>query len=268
MKTSLSHIKNWVRQNYNETKKSYVKSHYQVDIPYNQCSHFVNIGGAFEVTYIFQKWLPNPPAKVLVIGAFGGRDYFYLKSKGYSVVALDLVKIQMIDNLVLGNIERPLPFKNGTMDVVILCEVLEHLIKDAAALHFVRDVLKDDGTLIISTPYYHDEPEYHVRIHNPKTISRLVSACGFHIKYYVERPGILRIPPMFNILHHVLNIMLMKTFGITIYHITLPLIGKFEFFFGKKTVPFRRLSNSFGAYLACFKGDGWNYVASNKENFN
>ncbi len=53
-----------------------------------------------------------------------------------------------------ANVEtEPLPFANDTFDVVLFCEVLEHLTHDPlrALLHLKR-VLKPDGVLILTTP--------------------------------------------------------------------------------------------------------------------
>jgi SAM-dependent methyltransferase len=52
------------------------------------------------------------------------------------------------------NIEQePFPFLDAEFDVVLLCEVLEHLLHDPlAALHEIKRVLKAGGTLILTTP--------------------------------------------------------------------------------------------------------------------
>jgi SAM-dependent methyltransferase len=45
------------------------------------------------------------------------------------------------------------PFADGSFDVVLFCEVLEHLPHDPLfALHEIRRVLKPEGTLILTTP--------------------------------------------------------------------------------------------------------------------
>ncbi len=72
-----------------------------------------------------------------------------------------------------------------------MAEVLEHLIEDAAALLEVRRVLHASGILVLSVPFFHDRAEYHVRIHSPRSIRRLLDCVGFKTVSYVERGGLI-----------------------------------------------------------------------------
>jgi SAM-dependent methyltransferase len=62
------------------------------------------------------------------------------------------------DRIVLSthhfNIEKePFPFDDGAFDVVLFCEVLEHLLEDPlGTLREIRRVLKRGGDLIVTTP--------------------------------------------------------------------------------------------------------------------
>jgi hypothetical protein len=57
-------------------------------------------------------------------------------------------------NYVSINVERdPLPYPNETFDVVLFCEVIEHLTQDPTfALAELHRVLKPDGYLLVTTP--------------------------------------------------------------------------------------------------------------------
>lgn len=44
------------------------------------------------------------------------------------------------------------PFQSGSMDVVVMGAILEHLLDPVAALSEARRVLTDNGTLVLSTP--------------------------------------------------------------------------------------------------------------------
>ena len=54
-------------------------------------------------------------------------------------------------NFLVGDIES-MSFKEGTFDVVICSEVLEHLPNQTHVVMEIRRILKDGGALIISTP--------------------------------------------------------------------------------------------------------------------
>jgi SAM-dependent methyltransferase len=126
--------------------------------------------------------------KVLLIGDGGGRDYFYLTMYGKKVISLDIAPQPVIPNLINGDAAL-LPFKDETFDAVVCMEVLEHLFDDFLALQGIRRVLRDDGVLVLSVPFYHDIPDHHVRVHTPKTIRRLLEAAGFGVVEFVEKGG-------------------------------------------------------------------------------
>ncbi len=52
------------------------------------------------------------------------------------------------------NVETdPFPYEDGSFDVVLCCEILEHLLKDPThMLCEIQRILKDGGTLILTTP--------------------------------------------------------------------------------------------------------------------
>lgn len=60
-----------------------------------------------------------------------------------------------------------IPFSDGSIDTVIMSDVIEHLPDTDAALREIRRVLVSNGTAIISTPNRQEDfvwdPEYHVQ---------------------------------------------------------------------------------------------------------
>jgi SAM-dependent methyltransferase len=48
--------------------------------------------------------------------------------------------------------EQPLPFRDGSFDVVVFSEVIEHLVDTDGVLDEILRVLRPGGTLVISTP--------------------------------------------------------------------------------------------------------------------
>jgi SAM-dependent methyltransferase len=56
-------------------------------------------------------------------------------------------------NLVRGGVDAPgLPVATGTVDVVIMSELIEHLVDTDSAIDEVRRVLRPGGSLLLSTP--------------------------------------------------------------------------------------------------------------------
>lgn len=74
-----------------------------------------------------------------------------------------------------ANIERhPLPFDDASFDVVLFCEVIEHLLRDpVAALLEIRRVLKPEGRLVLTTPNV-------ARLEN---VARLVAGANLYDPY-------------------------------------------------------------------------------------
>ncbi len=135
--------------------------------------------------------------QVLIIGDAGGRDYLYLTGLGKKVFVVDIAPQTSIPNLIQQSITERTPFPDAYFDGVVMAEVLEHLFEDCAALTEVRRVLKEDGILVLTVPYFsntQDEPEFHVRIHTRRTIERLLAYCGFQIEDHFFRGLVSRFP--------------------------------------------------------------------------
>lgn len=128
--------------------------------------------------------------KILIIGDAGGRDYEYLTSLGKEVHVLDIAPQANIPNLTIQSIENKTPFDSEAFDGVVLNEVLEHLWHDVSALNEIHRILNKNGILVITVPYLsnsQDVPEFHVRVHSPRTIRRLLENCGFKLKEHFCR---------------------------------------------------------------------------------
>jgi SAM-dependent methyltransferase len=96
--------------------------------------------------------------------------------------------------LVRGDAYR-LPFGDGAFDVVVCCEVLEHLPDVGAAVEEIDRVLRPGGRLAVSVPRawpericwrlapgpggYADQPGGHVRIFEAKALRRTIAGRGF-----------------------------------------------------------------------------------------
>jgi len=135
--------------------------------------------------------------QVLIVGDAGGRDYLYLTGLGKRVFVVDIAPQVTIPNLIRQSITERTPFPDGFFDGIIMADVLEHLFEDCAALNEVRRVLRDDGVLVLTVPYFgntQDEPAFHARVHTRRTIERLLGYCGFRIEQHFFRGLVSRFP--------------------------------------------------------------------------
>ncbi len=240
-----------------------------VRVPPPYRSTFICYGGSSEVQYIVGRLVPASAKRVLVVGVFGGRDYFYLKLRGmHDVHAVDLMPISGFDNLAVANVEEGLPYPDQFFDAIVTNEVLEHLLKDNCALGHLRRVLKDDGTLVLSVPFLHQSEPTHLRVHTRVSLERLLASCGFQVRDVVERPGLGCYISWINVLNHVASLITFWTIGITVYGAVLPHIWRLEYVMGHRRLPWRRFSRAWGAYVACQKTSQWmNYLAMNQQVF-
>jgi SAM-dependent methyltransferase len=104
--------------------------------------------------------LPFRQGKVLDVGCAFGFATLLLARKGYQTVGVDNSRRYIVwakrrhpqGEYVLCNAEE-LPFADASFDGVLLLDVLEHVVDQAALLREVQRVLKPGGTLILSVPH-------------------------------------------------------------------------------------------------------------------
>lgn len=128
-------------------------------------------GGGFEETVkfcaidplrpLFEKYL-RPGSRMLEGGCGQGNYVAYYTARGFRVVGLDFaqralktLRARQPQLTLCGGDVSQLPFADNTFDLYYSGGVVEHFEDGAdAPLLEARRVLKDDGTLLISVPYY------------------------------------------------------------------------------------------------------------------
>ncbi len=102
-------------------------------------------------------------ARVADVGCGRGAFALRLADAGFDVVGLDLdppsehpsggsYAYEQVDLLSVEARERFLERHAGAFDAVVLLEVIEHVRDPWQTLGFCRELLRDDGTLLLSTP--------------------------------------------------------------------------------------------------------------------
>ncbi|MFQ5776819.1 MAG: class I SAM-dependent methyltransferase [Terriglobia bacterium] len=207
--------------------------------------------------------------RVLLVGDAGGRDYYFLRLAGKSVVVADIAMQSNLPDLILADAARGLPFPPASFDAVVMADVLEHFLCDVDALAQVRAVLRDDGYLILTVPYYHDASRTHVRLHSPATLERLLAAAGFRIVECVERGGLMNLERLrfWPWLWHGLHFLLWKLTGRTQYRPLLRVLVGVDWWLGRRR--FRPLGWTayYGGQLRCQKARPVDFHQQNVEDF-
>lgn len=117
-----------------------------------------------------------------------------------SIVGIDnneeIAKKVNFPNQIIGDITKPLPFKNDYFDTVYLGEIIEHVWEPRKLLEEVHRVLKKDGVVIIDTPHVYalirmirffikgrdflGEPSHKI-FFTPVILNNLLEKCNFSV---------------------------------------------------------------------------------------
>ncbi|MFH0971176.1 MAG: class I SAM-dependent methyltransferase [Candidatus Micrarchaeota archaeon] len=150
--------------------------------------------------------------KILDVGCGGGFIGKILIDNGNDVFGVDLQDEPLAEAKRKGlKVKKAraqdLPFGNGTFDIVIIPEVIEHFVETDSALKEAKRVLKKHGKLIVTTPnftsfrdrilvFFGHMPAYsmhtdHVKFFNKKRLAETVEAAGFRlIRVYGSALGV------------------------------------------------------------------------------
>jgi SAM-dependent methyltransferase len=151
--------------------------------------------------------------RVLDLGCGGGRHAFEAGRRGASVVALDtdgaeLAQVGAVAAAMAEAGELPdeasvamasgdataMPFPDGSFDVVIAAEVLEHIPGDQDAMNEIARVLRPGGVAAVTVPAwlpericwllsddYHNVPGGHLRIFTRPELETKLRRAGLHV---------------------------------------------------------------------------------------
>ncbi|MHB0972571.1 MAG: class I SAM-dependent methyltransferase, partial [Thermoanaerobaculia bacterium] len=153
-------------------------------------------------------------------------------------------------------------------DLVVMCDVLEHVPEDVKALRLIRDHLEPAGRLFLSVPFRHDPERTHVRAYTMTTIRRLLALVGYETDWVRQRPGI---PEAFSRATNLFNYG--AGFIASAVGFGAPLLASLlsaEFRFNEATAPFyTRIGSSpqIGGVFLLRSSEAGDYVAMNKREF-
>lgn len=140
--------------------------------------------------------LPAPTSSsswALDLGAGSGGNTSVLTQAGYRAVALEhhgvaagFAKGRGL-SVVRGD-AHALPYADASFDLVLACDVLEHLVDDRRAVSEIRRVLRPGGTLLCTVPAdprlwsAHDVALHHHRRYTRESLSTLLNGGGLPVQ--------------------------------------------------------------------------------------
>ncbi len=133
--------------------------------------------------------------KILNIGAGTGDDLKILKNFGKNyVIDIDANALAVIDNSLCEDKRQgdacALPYEDNFFDVVISCDVFEHINDHIKAISEVHRVLKPNGILLFTVPAFqslyssHDKALDHFRRYSKRTLAEALSPFGKKRMYF------------------------------------------------------------------------------------
>jgi SAM-dependent methyltransferase len=132
-------------------------------------------------------------ARILDAGCGSGRNMVDLARHGavtgveLSETSVRLARERNAGEVVEGSV-MDMPFDEGTFDLTVSLDVIEHLEDDVGALRELRRVTKPGGALLVTVPAYqwlwsgHDEINHHHRRYNRRTLLAPAQAAGWQME--------------------------------------------------------------------------------------
>jgi SAM-dependent methyltransferase len=133
--------------------------------------------------------LPRP-ARILDAGCGSGRNMVELAQQGavtgveLSGTSVSLARAREVGEVVEGSV-LDMPFEEGSFDLAVSLDVIEHLEEDLDALRELRRVVAPGGSLLVTVPAYewlwsgHDEINHHHRRYTRRSLQSVAEQAGW-----------------------------------------------------------------------------------------
>ena len=148
----------------------------------------------------------GPQPEILDAGCGTGANLVHFGSLGRasgvdpSAEAVARCAQRGLAGVVEGRIEA-LPFADASFDLILACDVLEHVPDDGAALRELRRVARQNAALVITVPAYqwmwseHDDAHHHVRRYTLRRLRARVAEAGWGLAVVTYFNSLL-LPPI------------------------------------------------------------------------
>jgi SAM-dependent methyltransferase len=131
-----------------------------------------------------------PGARILDAGCGSGRNMVDLAAVGtvtgveLSETSVALARERAAGEVIAGSVLE-MPFADGSFDLAVSLDVIEHLEDDLGALRELRRTVVPGGTLLVTVPAYswlwsgHDEINHHHRRYTRRSLQRVAELAGW-----------------------------------------------------------------------------------------
>lgn len=144
---------------------------------------------------LVKQFITGENLNILVAGIGGGMICDELRMVGHRVIGMDISEAsceyankKIGIPIIVGDLEKPLPFTKDFFDLIIIADVLEHLDNDKQLLSEAFLCLKPNGKTIITVPAYPhmwsawDNRLHHKRRYSLTVIKRVLAEAGMNVK--------------------------------------------------------------------------------------
>ncbi len=159
------------------------------------------VGRRHLVRDLIERFAPRQPRLILDAGCGTGGTLAHLRGLGelwgcdVAPEALEACRVRGFENLRRSPVEA-LDFPDERFDVVVSCDVIEHIEQHAQAMREMARVLKPGGILVLTVPAHrwlwtaHDEALDHLRRYETRELRDLIESAGLEIELYSKAVAI------------------------------------------------------------------------------
>jgi SAM-dependent methyltransferase len=159
-----------------------------------EATHWWFLGRRRLIARLLRGIAPTPRVRILDVGSGTGTNLRLLAQLGYpGVIGLDPSEeaVRFCAQKGLGPVRRgdlcALPFEDGSFDIVLATDVLEHVPDDVRALSELYRVLAPRGHAIVTVPAFRflwgrqDDVSHHLRRYTKSELVKRAGRAGFRV---------------------------------------------------------------------------------------
>ncbi len=185
-------------------ESSEVSEYYQESLDVENRIRNISSHRQYAITYLDYIAQYKKTGKLLEIGCSLGVALKVAQERGYEVLGLDINKMaaekaqDLFGFHILTESIFNAPIKHGSVDVILLIHILEHIEDPVSFLKQIKLFLKSDGILFIGVPNFDGlmaqrkkatwgglDPMRHLWQFKPTSLEKILNQAGFQVKTFI-----------------------------------------------------------------------------------